>query len=83
MHQSLVKHMKPLEEMRVLQARDGFGTGVDDSQRSALLERIAVFTSAGEQRCQHLREQLQGSEAVADGPRREASSTRTGTRSRR
>ena len=79
----LVKHMKPLEfsleEMReLLQARDRLAAGVDDGQRNALLERVAMFAAAAEERCERLRDQLQAAQAMADTLRLEASRRRVG-----
>ena len=79
----LVKHMKPLEfsleEMReLLEARDRLAAGVDGRQRRALLERVAMFAGAAEERCERLREQLQAAQAMAATLRLEASRRRVG-----
>ena len=79
----LVKHMKPLEfsleEMReLLQARDRLAAGVDGRQRHALLERVAMFADAAEERCARLHDQLQAAQAMADTLRLEASRRRVG-----
>lgn len=83
----LVKHMKPLEftleEMReLLRAREQLAA-VDDDRQGALLERIAMFAAAAEERCGRLREQLYAAEAMADMLRREASRRRGKARPRR
>ncbi len=75
----LVKHMKPLEfsleEMRdLLEARDGLAAAaVDDDTRGPLLQRVAMFAAAAEERCDRLREQLRAAESMAATLRREAS----------
>lgn len=77
----LVKQMKPLEftleEMReLLQARDDLAAGVDGNRREALLERVAAFATAAEERCERLRDQLGEAEAMAATLRAEASRRR-------
>jgi len=75
----LVKHMKPLEftleDMRaLLDARDRLATGVDDAdERKALVDRLAMFAAAGDERCERLREQLDAAQHMAAMLRREAS----------
>jgi DNA-binding transcriptional MerR regulator len=74
----LVKHMKPLdfslEEMRdLLQARDRLAAGIDDpEERDRTYERLAMYATAAEQRCESLRAKLEAAESMADLLRREA-----------
>jgi len=74
----LVKHMKPLdfslEEMRdLLQARDRLAAGIDDpEERDRTYERLAMYATAAEQRCESLRAKLEAAESMADQLRREA-----------
>lgn len=83
----LVKHMKPLEfsleEMRdLLAVRDRLAEEVDDEARPELVERMAMYAEAAEQRCDKLREQLESAEDMATMLRREASRRRRPTSSR-
>lgn len=85
----LIKQMKPLEfsleEMReVLEVRDRLAEGaIGDDDRSELLERLAMFVAAAKQRCERLREQLDGAEALVRMLRREASPRRATSRGAR
>jgi MerR family transcriptional regulator, repressor of the yfmOP operon len=78
----LIKHMKPLEfsldEMReLLDARDRLASPeVDDKERAALLERVAMFAAVAEARCDQLRYQLEAAEGMADALKREAFANR-------
>lgn len=73
----LIKQMKPLEfsldETReLLELRERLaepGAAIDG--RGELLERLAMFTAAAEERCDRLAEQLARAEAFADTLRRE------------
>jgi DNA-binding transcriptional MerR regulator len=68
---NLVKRMKPLgfslEEMRdLLSALDELDAAAGgESAREALIERLATYRAAAEQRCAALREQLETAEAFA------------------
>lgn len=84
----LIKQMKPLEfsleEMReVLEVRDGLAEGTDDDERRALQKRLAMFVAAAQERCDRLREQLDGAESLVRMLRREASPRRETSRGRR
>ncbi len=84
----LVKHMKPLEfsleEMRdLLEARDRLRADAAGDLRGELMDRLAMFADAAEQRCERLRDQLRAAETMADMLRREASPQRTSVRGRR
>jgi DNA-binding transcriptional MerR regulator len=85
----LVKHMKPLEfpldEMRqLLDARDRLASDdLDDDLRGELLERVALFAAAAEERCEQLRAQLSAAEEMAHALGREASPRRSTSRRRR
>ena len=67
----LLKDMKPLdftlEDMReLLGVRDELELGVaDDDRRTELLERLAMFTAAAQERCARLRDQLSIAESFA------------------
>lgn len=84
----LVKHMKPLEfsleEMRdLLSVRDRLAERVeDDEDRLKLVERMAMYAEAAEQRCDKLRDQLESAEDMATMLRREASRHRRASSSR-
>lgn len=72
----VIMQMKPLDftldEMReVLSIRDRLDAGVSDDERRQLLERLAMYAAAGEQRCERLREQLGIAEAFNGDLRRE------------
>jgi DNA-binding transcriptional MerR regulator len=72
----LIMEMKPLDftldEMReVLTIRDRLDVATGEDERRQLLERLAMFAAAGEQRCERLREQLGIAEAFTDDLRRE------------
>jgi MerR family copper efflux transcriptional regulator len=76
----LVKQMKPLgftlDEMReLLEIRDRLNalSKSDDPARSDLLERLAMFAAAADERCERLREQLEQVETFAQALRHEAS----------
>jgi DNA-binding transcriptional MerR regulator len=85
----LVKQMKPLEftleEMRdLLGTRDRLAdAGADDAGRGALLERLAMYATAAESRCEKLRTELQAAESMASTLRREVARERRSTGSRR
>jgi len=74
----LIKYMKPLEfsleEMAdLLRVRDRLAQGVEDeTSRRELLDRLAMFAAAAEERCERLRDQLRFAEGFADTVRREA-----------
>lgn len=77
----LLKHMKPLdftlEEMgELLTVRDRLTQEIDDDERGARLERLAMYAAATESRCEKLREQLAAAESMARVLRREASPRR-------
>lgn len=83
----LVKYMKPLdftlEEMReLLSVRDRLTNAVDD-ERAELLERLAMYATAAETRCEKLREQLEAAETMAGTLKREASRRRRPSATRR
>lgn len=91
---ALVKEMKPLEfsleETReLLELRDRLADpGLLSGERSGLVERLAMFTAAVEERCDRLAEQLTRAETFAETLRREirrarAAERRTSGRSRR
>ena len=67
----LLKDMKPLdftlENMReLLGVRDELEVGVaDEDRRAELLERLAMFTAAAQERCARLRDQLSIAESFA------------------
>ncbi len=73
----LIKQMKPLdfslEEMReLLAALDSLESDTAPSaEREALLERLAMFRLAAEERCVSLRSQLESAEDFANSLRRE------------
>jgi len=84
----LVKHMKPLEftleEMRaLLDAKDRLAAGVDDDERAALVDQLAMFAAAADERCEHLQEQLDAAQSMATMLRREAARGRQPARTRR
>jgi MerR family copper efflux transcriptional regulator len=65
----LVKHMKPLdfslEDMRdLLDTRDRLATTAG-AAREQLLERLTMYATAAETRCERLRDQLEAAETVA------------------
>jgi len=68
----LIKYMKPLEfsleEMAdLLRVRDRLAQGVEDeTSRRELLDRLAMFAAAAEERCERLRDQLRFAEGFAD-----------------
>lgn len=73
----LVKQMKPLdfslEEMReLLEARDRLAADIGDDERAALQDRLAMFASLADQRCEHLRAQLEMAETMARTLKRES-----------
>jgi DNA-binding transcriptional MerR regulator len=78
----LVKRMKPLdfslEEMRdVLSVLDALEHGADaEADRAELLDRLAMYRTAAEERCRALRDQLETAEAFATSLRRELSRQR-------
>ncbi len=66
----LVGQMKPLDftldQMReLLELRDRLAAGADGRQRTALVERLELFSAAAEQRCDALRDQLDAAQAMA------------------
>jgi len=72
----LIMQMKPLDfsldEMReLLTIRERMDAGVGDEERRQLLERLAMYGAAGEQRCERLREQLGIAEAFTGDLRRD------------
>ena len=72
----LIMQMKPLDfsldEMReLLTIRERMDAGVGDEERRQLLERLAMYAAAGEQRCERLREQLGIAEAFTGDLRRD------------
>lgn len=73
----LLKDMKPLdftlEDMReLLGVRDELEGGVaDDERRNALLERLAMYTAAAQERCARLRDQLTIAESFSGKLRHE------------
>jgi DNA-binding transcriptional MerR regulator len=72
----LIMQMKPLDfsldEMReLLSIRERMDAGVGDEERRQLLERLAMYAAAGEQRCERLREQLGIAEAFTGDLRRD------------
>lgn len=73
----LIKQMKPLEfsleETReLLELREQLaGPGPAADHRTELIERLAMFTAAAEERCDRLAEQLARAEAFAETLRRE------------
>lgn len=74
----LVKHMKPLdfslEEMRqLLDARDRLAGERAADDEGALRERLAMFATLAEERCNDLRGRLEAAEAMASMLQREAS----------
>jgi len=81
----LVKHMKPLgftlEEMRdLLEVRDRLAAGVDDEdEQASLLERLKMYATAAEERCERLEDELRMAQELAESLRRE---TRRRSRSR-
>lgn len=73
----LVKQLKPLdftlEEMRdLLELRDRLAAGARGRQQAALVERLELFATAADQRCETLQEQLAGAQAMAQALRSEA-----------
>ncbi len=84
----LVKHMKPLEfsleEMReLLDTRARLAGGLAGAEREELVDRLAMFADAAEQRCERLRDQLRAAETVAKTLRREVPHRRVAIRARR
>jgi DNA-binding transcriptional MerR regulator len=88
----LIKRMKPLgfalDEMRnlldALDTLDAAGSGderPDEASRGAALERLSMFESAAEERCEALRDQLAMAEEFADSLRREVRRQQRGIRS--
>jgi DNA-binding transcriptional MerR regulator len=88
----LIKRMKPLgfalDEMRnlldALDTLDAAGPGderPDEASRGAALERLSMFESAAEERCEALRDQLAMAEEFADSLRREVRRQQRGIRS--
>lgn len=79
---NLVKRMKPLgfslEEMRdLLSVLDKLDTSASgESARQLLIDRLAAYRTAAEQRCAALREQLETAEAFAADLRTEISRQR-------
>ena len=72
----LIMQMKPLDfsldEMReLLTIRERMDAEVGDEERRQLLERLAMYAAAGEQRCERLREQLGIAEAFTGDLRRD------------
>lgn len=73
----LIKQMKPLEfsleETReLLELRERLAEpGLDNAERATLLDRLAMFTAAAEERCDRLAEHLARAEAFAETLRRE------------
>ena len=73
----LIKQMKPLEfsleETReLLELRRRLGEpGLAAAERTELVERLAMFTAAAEERCDRLAEHLARAEAFAETLRRE------------
>jgi DNA-binding transcriptional MerR regulator len=78
----LIKHMKPLDfslsQMRqLLEARDSLFNGeADDDSAAEHLDRLALFATTAEQRCDALRHQLEQAEAFAASLRREVRRSR-------
>lgn len=84
----LVKRMKPLdfslEEMRnLLELRYRLAEGVEDDERALLVERLSMYATAAESRCEKLRQQLESAEIMAAMLRQEASKRRRTSRARR
>ncbi|MDR7381854.1 MerR family transcriptional regulator [Promicromonospora iranensis] len=87
----LIKRMKPLgfslDEMRsLLDALDTLDAGhdaevPDEGSRGAALDRLSMFESAAEERCEALRDQLAMAEEFADSLRREVRRQQRGVRS--
>ena len=91
----LIKRMKPLgfalDEMRslldaldALDTLDAAGPGEerpDGASRGAALDRLSMFESAAEERCEALRDQLAMAEEFADSLRREVRRQQRGIRS--
>lgn len=76
----LVKALKPLdltlEEMRELvETRDRLRAGATGTERTELLERLAMFSALTDERCARLREQLTSVEDLAARLRAEATAT--------
>jgi DNA-binding transcriptional MerR regulator len=72
----LVKQMKPLDfsldEMReLLELRDRLADRAGDRDHAELVERLELFATAAERRCEALREQLDAAQAMAQTLRRE------------
>ena len=72
----LIKQMKPLEfsleETReLLELRQRLGDALSAADRAELVERLAMFTAAAEERCDRLAEHLARAEAFAETLRRE------------
>ena len=72
----VIMQMKPLDftldQMReVLDIRGRLDAGISDDERRQLLERLAMYAAAGEQRCERLRERLGIAESFTAGLRRE------------
>ncbi len=72
----LVKQMKPLDfsldEMReLLELRDRLADRACDQDHAELVERLELFATAAERRCEALREQLDAAQAMAHMLRRE------------
>ena len=66
----LAKSLKPLDlsldEMRDLfSTRDRLQANPADAERTALLERLAMYSAVADERCEHLREQLSSVEDLA------------------
>jgi DNA-binding transcriptional MerR regulator len=90
---ALIKQMKPLEfsleETReLLELRERLGdAALSGEERAELVERLAMFTAAAEERCDRLAEHLARAEAFAETLRREirrakAAERRAATRGR-
>jgi MerR family copper efflux transcriptional regulator len=85
----LVKNMKPLdlsiEEMRdLLTVRDRLADPATAAQdRDHLVERLAMYASLADERCQRLRDQLETSETLSATLRREVAAAKGKARPRR
>jgi MerR family transcriptional regulator, copper efflux regulator len=76
----LVRHMKPLDftlgEMRqLLELRDALADGEPAASAEELRERLGMFATAAEERCEQLRGELRHAEELAEVLRREAQPT--------
>jgi MerR family copper efflux transcriptional regulator len=84
----LVKNLKPMDlsidEMRdLLSVRDRLADATTPRRdRADLVERLVLFASLAEDRCQRLREQLESSETVSDSLRLEVERESSRSRAR-